>query len=191
MYLCTWLSISSWFAISSSETLCSFSTRSPSCPLRTCRSLDHTRDDTGSSIFVQSGDSLVNYDVSLWRKRRKHLHGGPACVRAQLYAYQVNLSYSRQLQGSQWGSIAAARSLEKPNFLLQVTRESVSVLQVTRKSVSSITSHVCASERAMKSKVKSLSPQYQAIPDRISPICCCWHCYLCCTPVTIQVVTNL
>ena len=50
---------------------------------------------------------------------------------------------------------------KKPYFLLQVTRESVSVLQVTRESVSGTTSHVHAPERAMKSKVrmiKSLSP---------------------------------
>ena len=46
-------------------------------------------------------------------------------------------------------------------FLLQVMRESVSVLQVTRESVSGTTSHAHTSERAMKSKVcmiKSLSP---------------------------------
>ena len=50
---------------------------------------------------------------------------------------------------------------KKPYFLLQVMRESVSVLQVTPESVSGTTSHVRASERAMKSKVhmiKSLSP---------------------------------
>ena len=71
---------------------------------------------------------------------------------------------------------------KKPYFLLQVTRESVSVLRVTRESVSGTTSHAririryyksrenpyqvlqvtcAASERAMKSKVrmiKSLSP---------------------------------
>ena len=46
-------------------------------------------------------------------------------------------------------------------FVLQVTRESVSVLQVTRESVSGTTSHAHTSERAMKLKVymiKSLSP---------------------------------
>ena len=50
---------------------------------------------------------------------------------------------------------------KKLYFLLQVMRESVSVLQVTRESVSGTTSHVRASERAMKSKVRiieSLSP---------------------------------
>ena len=46
----------------------------------------------------------------------------------------------------------------KPHFLLQIMRESVSVLQVTR---SGTKSHVRASERAMKLEVrmiKSLSP---------------------------------
>ena len=62
---------------------------------------------------------------------------------------------------------------KKPYFLLQVKRESVSVVQITRESVSGTASHVrilimqvlqvtrAASERAMKSKVhmiKSLSP---------------------------------
>ena len=56
---------------------------------------------------------------------------------------------------------------KKPYFLLQVTRESVSVLKVTQESISGTTSHVririrfYKSERAMKSKVhmiKSLSP---------------------------------
>ena len=45
------------------------------------------------------------------------------------------------MYGSQWGSLAA------PYFLLQVTRESVSVLQVT----------CTVSERAMKSKVRMIN----------------------------------
>ena len=52
---------------------------------------------------------------------------------------------------SQWGSLAAARSLLEAVFLLQVTRESIS----------GTSSHVCVSERAIQSKVcmiKSLSP---------------------------------
>ena len=44
---------------------------------------------------------------------------------------------------------------KKPYFLLQVTRESISVLQVTQESVSGTTSHVRSSECAMKSKVRS------------------------------------
>ena len=50
---------------------------------------------------------------------------------------------------------------KKLYFLLQVMRESVSVLQVTQESISGTTSHVRASDCAMKSKVrmiKSLSP---------------------------------
>ena len=52
---------------------------------------------------------------------------------------------------------------KKPYFLLQVTQESVSVLQVTQEFVSGTTSHMRASDHAMKSKVcmiKSLSPSY-------------------------------
>ena len=52
---------------------------------------------------------------------------------------------------SQCGSLAAARSLSKVVFLLQVTRESLSVLQVKRESISGTTSDTYASERAMKS----------------------------------------
>ena len=46
------------------------------------------------------------------------------------------------MYGSQWGSLAAARSYKKAYFLLQVTWESVSVLQVTRESISGTTSHM-------------------------------------------------
>ena len=56
---------------------------------------------------------------------------------------------------SQQNSLAAAHSLLF--LLLQVTLESVPVLQVMREFVSSTISHVHASERAMKLKVKSLS----------------------------------
>ena len=55
------------------------------------------------------------------------------------------------------------------------------------------TSHVHASEHATKSKVrmiKSLSTQYQAIPEKISLVCCRWHCYSCCILITIQTATN-
>ena len=50
---------------------------------------------------------------------------------------------------------------KKPYFLLQVTQESISG--------TSTTSHMLSSERAMKLKVcmtKSLSPWYQAIPEK-------------------------
>ena len=43
---------------------------------------------------------------------------------------------------------------KKLYFVLQVTRESVSVLQVTRESISGTTSHMRASECAMKLKDK-------------------------------------
>ena len=58
--------------------------------------------------------------------------------------------------------VADACSYKKPHFLLQVMRESVSVLQVPRESVSHTTRHVHVTEHAMKSKVRmiqSLAPQ--------------------------------
>ena len=61
---------------------------------------------------------------------------------------------------TEWRSLAAACSIYKAVFfLLQFTREFVSVLQL---------SHMHVSECAMKLKVRminSLSPQYQAIPE--------------------------
>ena len=59
--------------------------------------------------------------------------------------------------GSQWRSLAAARSLYKAVFFLQITQESVLVLQVTRESGSGTTSHVRTSERAMKPKVHTIN----------------------------------
>ena len=51
------------------------------------------------------------------------------------------------MYGSQWGSLAAACSLQKA--AVQVTQESISVLQVMRESVSGTASHVHSSECAM------------------------------------------
>ena len=62
---------------------------------------------------------------------------------------------------SQWEALQLHAVYKKPSFLLQITQESVSVLQVMRESVSGTTSHVRASEHAMKLNVhmlKSLSP---------------------------------
>ena len=73
----------------------------------------------------------------------------------------------------------------KSHFLLQVMRESVSVrenpyqvLQVTR----------ATSERTMKSKVrmiKTLSPLYQAIPEKYHSFVAVGICYSCCILITI------
>ena len=41
-----------------------------------------------------------------------------------------------------------------------------------------------------RQRIKSLSPQYQAIPENISLIGFRWHCYSCCTLVIIQTATN-
>ena len=55
---------------------------------------------------------------------------------------------------SQWGSLAAVCSLQKAVFfILQVTREFVSVLQITREYVSGTASRTLVSEHVMKSKV--------------------------------------
>ena len=62
------------------------------------------------------------------------------------YTQIYHLFLFTRMYGSQWGSLAAARSLWKA---AQVTRESISVLQVMRESVSGTTSHVCSSECAM------------------------------------------
>ena len=56
-------------------------------------------------------------------------------------------------------------------LLLQVTLESVPVLQVMQEFVLSTTSHVHASEHAMKLKVKSLSLYYQVTPEKILLVC--------------------
>ena len=47
-----------------------------------------------------------------------------------------------------------------------------------------------ASERAMKLKVRMINTIIQAIPEKISLVCCRWHCYLCCALVTVQMATN-
>ena len=39
--------------------------------------------------------------------------------------------------------------------------------------------------------IKLLSPWYQAMPSKISLVCCRWRCYSCCALITIQTATNL
>ena len=69
-------------------------------------------------------------------------------------------------------------SCKNPHLLLQVTQEL------------GTTTHMRSSERAMKLKVLydkiiiTIVPSYTKAP--ISLICCRWHCYSCCTLVTIQ-----
>ena len=83
---------------------------------------------------------------------------------------------------SQWGSLAAACSLKMLYFSIQVMRESVS----------GTTSHVAASEHAMKSKVCMINHHHSTklYRKKYHLFCCCWHCYSCCTLVTIQTATN-
>ena len=35
-----------------------------------------------------------------------------------------------------------------------------------------------------------VSPQYQAIPEKISRVCCCLYCYKCTARVTMPMATN-
>ena len=82
--------------------------------------------------------------------------------------------------GSQWRSLAAARSLYKAVFFLQITQEFVLVLQVTRESGSGTTSHVHTSEHAMKPKVHMINHYHHSTKlyrQKISQVCCCWHCH--------------
>ena len=65
----------------------------------------------------------------------------------------------------------------KPVFYYKSTKNQYQVLQVTH-----------ATPGLM---IKSFSPQYQAILEKTSLVCCCWHGYSCCILVTIQMVTNL
>jgi len=93
-----------------------------------------------------------------------------------------------------WGSVGKACScvqfIKKPYFLLPShTRIRISTTSHTRICIRYILQVMCAvSERAMKSKfhiimITSLSPKYQAIPEKISFICCCWDCCSCCALV--------
>ena len=83
---------------------------------------------------------------------------------------------------------------KKPYFLLQVTRESVSVLQVMWESVSGTASHAhcvwtCNEIEGSHDKIIiTIAPRY--ISEKISLVCCCWHCYSCCALTTIQMATN-
>ena len=52
----------------------------------------------------------------------------------------------------------------------------------------STTSHVKVRIRYYKVRIRYY--KYQAIPEKISLVCCRWHCYSCCALVTIQTATN-
>ena len=68
-------------------------------------------------------------------------------------------------------------------------RESISVLQVLRESISA-TSHMCCVQTCNENqRLVWLPQQYQAIPEKLL-VCCHWHCYLCCTIIILQTVTN-
>ena len=59
-----------------------------------------------------------------------------------LYILFYHTSNSRECMGVNGEALQLHAVYKKPYFLLEVTRESVSVLQVTQESVSGTTSHV-------------------------------------------------
>ena len=85
------------------------------------------------------------------------------------------------------GKSCSCTQFIKAVFLLQVMRESVSVLQVMWQSVSGTISHVCLSERAMKSKVRMIII-ITIVPSYIGKK---YHSFVAVgTLVTIQMATN-
>ena len=92
------------------------------------------------------------------------------------------------------GRLCSCAQYMKSCFTASHTRIRIST-KVMQELVSGTTSHVhCiwTCNEIKGSYDKSLSPWYQAtcIPEQISLVCCRWHCYLCCTLVTIQTATN-
>jgi len=70
--------------------------------------------------------------------------------------------------GSQWEALQLHAVYKKPYFLLQVTRESVSVLQVTWQSVSGTASHAhcvwtCNEIEGSYNKIITIAPSYTGI----------------------------
>ena len=68
-------------------------------------------------------------------------------------------SYLRYCMGVNGEALQLRTVYKKPYFLLQVTRQSVSVLQVTRESVSGTTSHARIHIRYYKSRTLRLNVQ--------------------------------
>ena len=86
------------------------------------------------------------------------------------------------------------KSRKNPYQCCKSRQNPYQVLQVTRESVSGTTSHVrCVStcneiEGSYDKFIITIVPSYTG---KISLVCCCWHCCLCCALVTIQTTTNL
>ena len=87
-----------------------------------------------------------------------------------------------------WESMELHTVYKKPYFLLQVTRQSVSVLQVTQESVSGTTSHVRCNE--IEGSHMHYHHSTKLYRKKTSFVCCRWHCYSCCALVTIQTASN-
>ena len=74
------------------------------------------------------------------------------------------------------------KSRENPYHYCKSRENPYQVLQVTWTDATS--------ERAMKSKVRMIKSYYHHSTKLYRDICCHWHCYSCCTLVTIQTATN-
>ena len=99
--------------------------------------------------------------------------------------YIYHTSNSRKCMGVNGEALQLHSVYKKPCFVLQVTRESVSVLQVMWKSISGT-----ASERALKLYDKIIITIVPSYTGKISLVCCCWHCYSCCAHITMYAATN-
>ena len=82
---------------------------------------------------------------------------------------------------------------KKTYFSLQVAWESVTVLQVMQESVSGATSQMHCAWTCNESKICMIEIVITIVPSytrKISLVYWRWHCYSCCTQVTIQTATN-
>ena len=94
----------------------------------------------------------------------KDLH---VCMCIYTYTRLYYMSNSRECMGSMGKPCSWMHAVyKKPYFLLQVMRESASVLQVTWESISGTASHTCCIRTCKVRMIKSLSPKYQAILEK-------------------------
>ena len=129
---------------------------------------------------------------------------------AVVFEIYYHASNSHECMGVNGEALQLHSVYKKPYFfLLQVTRESVSVLQVMQKSVSVLHVHVQVTWKSVSGTAShgrcvwtcnEIEGLYDKIiitivpgyTGKISLVCCCWHCwhYSCCTLITIQMATN-
>ena len=101
-------------------------------------------------------------------------------------------SNSRECMGVNGEVLRLYVVYKKPYFFTAShTRIRISTTRHARICISS-TSHVRFRIRYCKPCMLCLIVQWnQATPEKISLVCCRWHCYSCCTLITIQTATNL